>query len=68
MAEGMVARLAAKVKTDPSNVDGWIMLMRSYRSLGRDGEAKAALTQALAANPSHAEELRTAAASLGVHV
>jgi cytochrome c-type biogenesis protein CcmH len=66
MAEGMVARLAAKLKADPSNVDGWIMLMRSYRTLGRDGEAKAALASALAANPSRADELRTAAATLGV--
>lgn len=68
MAEGMVARLAAKLKADPANVDGWIMLMRSYRSLGREGEARAALAEALAANPSHADELRTAAAGLGVHV
>jgi len=66
MAEGMVARLAAKLKADPSNVDGWIMLMRSYRTLGRDAEAKAALADAVAANSSHAAELRTAAASLGV--
>jgi cytochrome c-type biogenesis protein CcmH len=66
MAEGMVARLAQKLKADPANVDGWIMLMRSYRTLGRDGEAKAALAQAVAANPSQAAELRSAAASLGV--
>jgi cytochrome c-type biogenesis protein CcmH len=66
MAEGMVARLAAKLKADPSNVDGWIMLMRSYRTLGRDAEAKAALAKAVAANSSRAAELRSAAASLGV--
>ena len=66
MAEGMVARLAAKLKADPKNVDGWIMLMRSYRTLGRDTEAKAALDEAVAANPSRAAELRSAAASLGV--
>jgi cytochrome c-type biogenesis protein CcmH len=66
MAEGMVARLAAKQKADPSNVDGWIMLMRSYRTLGRDGEARKALADAVAANPGRTDELRTAAASLGV--
>ena len=66
MAEGMVASLAAKMKANPSNVDGWIMLMRSYRQLGRDGDAKAALASGLAANPSHADELRSAAASLGL--
>jgi cytochrome c-type biogenesis protein CcmH len=66
MAEGMVASLAAKMKANPSNVDGWIMLMRSYRTLGRDREAKAALAEAAAANPAHAAQLRSAAASLGV--
>jgi cytochrome c-type biogenesis protein CcmH len=66
MAEGMVARLAAKLKADPKNADGWIMLMRSYRTLGRDAEARAALADAVAANPSRAAELRSAAASLGV--
>jgi cytochrome c-type biogenesis protein CcmH len=66
MAEGMVASLAAKMKANPRNVDGWIMLMRSYRQLGRDGDAKAALASAVAANPGRAEELRAAAASLGV--
>ena len=68
MAEGMVASLAAKMKANPSNVDGWIMLMRSYRQLGRDGDAKAALASGLAANPSHADELRSAAATLGLGV
>jgi hypothetical protein len=42
------------------------MLMRSYRTLGRDAEARAALADAVAANPSRAAELRSAAASLGV--
>jgi cytochrome c-type biogenesis protein CcmH len=68
MAEGMVASLAAKMKANPSNVDGWIMLMRSYRQLGRDADAKAALASGLAANPSHADELRSAAATLGLGV
>jgi len=66
MAEDMVARLAQKVKNNPSNVDGWIMLMRSYRTLGRDGEAKGALASALAANPAQADQLRTAAIALGL--
>jgi cytochrome c-type biogenesis protein CcmH len=66
MAEGMVASLAAKMKANPGNVDGLLMLMRSYRQLGRDGEAKAALACAVAANPGRAEELRSAAVSLGI--
>src|SRR5690606_10403915 len=28
MAEGMVARLAARLESEPGDVDGWIMLMR----------------------------------------
>jgi cytochrome c-type biogenesis protein CcmH len=66
MAESMVARLAQDLKANPANLDGWIMLMRSYRTLGRDREAKAALAEAAAANPAHAAQLRSAAASLGV--
>ena len=66
MAESMVARLAQDLKVNPANLDGWIMLMRSYRTLGRDREAKAALAEAVAANPAHAAQLRSAAASLGL--
>ncbi len=66
MAEDMVARLAARLQSDPANVDGWIMLMRSYRTLGRDAEAEAAYRSALAANPGAAEQLREAAAALGI--
>ena len=29
MAEGMVARLEERLKGDPANVEGWVMLMRS---------------------------------------
>lgn len=66
MAESMVARLAQKLKDDPTNTDGWIMLMRSYKTLGRDAEARTALASAVAANPARAGELRSAAASLGI--
>lgn len=66
MAEGMVARLAARLQGDPADVDGWIMLMRSYKTLGRDGDARAALASALAANPAARQQLQDAAATLGV--
>lgn len=66
MAEGMVTRLAARLESDPDNVDGWIMLMRSYRTLGRDAEAAQALDQALRTNPQAAEQLRAAATSFGM--
>lgn len=66
MAESMVARLAARLQNNPQNVDGWIMLMRSYRQLGRDAEARQAYARAVRANPGAAAELRTAAETLGL--
>ena len=66
MAEGMVARLAARLEREPGDVNGWIMLMRSYTTLGRDADARAALGKALAANPGARAELSSAAATLGV--
>jgi cytochrome c-type biogenesis protein CcmH len=66
MAEQMVAGLAARLERDPRDVAGWIMLMRSYRTLGRDADARAALGKALAANPAEREMLSAAAASLGI--
>jgi len=66
MAEEMVAGLAARLGRAPQDVDGWVMLMRSYRTLGRDAEARAALGKALAANPGARAELMSAAATLGI--
>ncbi|QDZ27696.1 c-type cytochrome biogenesis protein CcmI [Noviherbaspirillum sp. UKPF54] len=40
--EGMVARLAERLKNEPDNVDGWNMLARSYNALGRFDEASKA--------------------------
>ena len=66
MAEGMVARLAARLAAEPGDVDGWIMLMRSYQTLGRTAEARAALARAVAANPPDRSRLEAAAQTLGV--
>jgi cytochrome c-type biogenesis protein CcmH len=66
MAEGMVERLAARLQSEPRDVDGWIMLMRSYQTLGRTADAGAALTSALAANPGERTKLEEAAETLGV--
>ena len=66
MAEAMVARLAARLGDEPRDVDGWIMLMRSYQTLGRAGEARAALGRAVAANPGERARLEAAARTLGL--
>nr|WP_235181713.1 MULTISPECIES: tetratricopeptide repeat protein [Sphingobium] len=66
MVEGMVARLEARLKADPGNVDGWIMLMRSRMTLGETGKAAAAYAQARAANPAQAGRIRDEARILGV--
>ena len=66
MAEGMVAKLEARLETDPSNIDGWMMLMRSRKTLGQDAAAASALTAAIAANPSRKSELEAAGRQLGI--
>ena len=66
MAEGMTARLAEKLKRDPANVDGWIMLIRSRVNLGQMDQARAALEAAVTANPGKAGQLREQAGALGL--
>lgn len=51
MIEGMVARLAGRLSEEGGSVEEWMRLIRSYRVLGRDGEAEAALAEALDALP-----------------
>ncbi|MCK0127668.1 tetratricopeptide repeat protein [Erythrobacter sp. F6033] len=66
MAEGMVAQLEARLQSEPDNLDGWVMLMRSRMTLGEPGKAKTALTAAVAANPDYEGELKRQAQALGV--
>ncbi len=66
MISGMVEGLAAKLKANPKNVEGWIMLMRSYTTLGRSSDAAAAYRSAVAANPGAKAQLDDAAKTLGV--
>lgn len=66
MIEGMVSGLEAKLKADPSNVDRWIMLMRSRMTLGETAKAAAALKDGIAANPGAAERLKAQGQMLGV--
>jgi cytochrome c-type biogenesis protein CcmH len=66
MVDGMVQSLASKLAANPKNPEGWIMLMRSYATLGRQSEAKATLAKAKAANPQAAADLDAAARTLGI--
>lgn len=66
MAEGMVAQLEGKLRANPGNIDGWVMLMRSRQVLGQSDKASAALAAAIAANPAQADRLRQEASVLGV--
>jgi len=69
MVQGMVASLAARLKTNPRDAEGWIRLMRSRMVLGQKDEAKDALKNGLAAfagDTATQGQLRSAAAQLGV--
>jgi cytochrome c-type biogenesis protein CcmH len=50
--EGMVARLAAKMKANPDDVEGWIKLANAYGVLGKLDDARAAWTEAAKRAPS----------------
>ena len=64
MVQGMVERLAARLKANPKDADGWIRLMRSRMVLGQKDQARDALKNGLAAfarrcgEPGAAEERR----------
>lgn len=66
MAEGMVASLDAKLRANPANPDGWVMLMRSRMTLGQQDMASQAYKDAVAANPGQAARLTQEAQALGV--
>lgn len=48
LIQGMVAGLAAELAEKPDNLQKWVMLVRSYASLGEDEKANAALERAQA--------------------
>ena len=69
MVQGMVERLANRLKANPRDADGWIRLMRSRMVLKEEEKAKEALQSGLAAFAGDAVtqgRLRSAAAELGV--
>jgi cytochrome c-type biogenesis protein CcmH/NrfG len=46
MIRGMVDGLAARLKQDGSDVDGWVKLVRSYKVLGEQDKAQTAISDA----------------------
>jgi cytochrome c-type biogenesis protein CcmH len=69
MIRGMVDRLAARLKDDGSDVDGWLRLMRAYMVLGERDKAQSAAAdarRALAAAPDKLKRIDEAAKGLGL--
>jgi cytochrome c-type biogenesis protein CcmH len=64
--EAMVGRLAARLKDNPDDVEGWKMLGRSYSVLGRFPEAADAYAKAAARAPRDAQLLADFAEALGM--
>jgi len=58
MIRGMVQKLADKLHTDGSDVEGWLRLVRAYAVLGDSDKAKAAAAAAKRALASHPDEVK----------
>jgi cytochrome c-type biogenesis protein CcmH len=56
--DAMVEGLAARLEVDPSDLDGWRMLARSYAALGRGRDAAVAYQQLTRQNPQSAADWR----------
>src|SRR6266513_2468229 len=64
--EAAVVRLAARMKDNPEDAEGWMMLGRSYAVLGRFGEASEAYARAAARMPRDAQLLADYADALAM--
>ena len=62
----MVGRLAAKLEANPEDVEGWVMLGRSYAVLGQYREAAGAYSKASALRPADASLMADYADILGM--
>lgn len=58
MIGGMVERLAARLKQNGDDVDGWLRLVRAYMVLGQTDKAKQAIADARQATGDSPERLR----------
>ena len=64
--EEMVEQLAARLQADPGNVEGWVMLARSYQMLGRFKQAASAYQNAVQREPGSAQLLADYADALAM--
>jgi cytochrome c-type biogenesis protein CcmH len=64
--EGMVAKLAARLREEPEDAEGWAMLGRSYAVLGRFPEAVDAYAEAARREPRDAQLLADVADELAM--
>ncbi len=64
--EALVSRLAARLKDNPEDAEGWMMLGRSYAVLGRFGEASEAYAKAAVRMPRDAQLLADYADALAM--
>ena len=63
---GLVERLAARMRDNPEDAEGWVMLGRSHMALGRFKEAAEAYANATARMPKDAQLLADYADALGM--
>jgi cytochrome c-type biogenesis protein CcmH len=69
MIRGMVERLAARLKLNGDDVEGWLRLVRAYMVMGDQDKAKGALTearQAVANDPERLRQLNEGLKNLGL--
>ena len=69
MIQGMVARLAERLKTEGNDVEGWLRLVRAYMVLGDPDRAVAAAGEArraLAGEPDKLQRLNELVKGLGL--
>jgi cytochrome c-type biogenesis protein CcmH len=64
--EALVSRLAARLKDNPEDAEGWVMLGRSFTVLGRFAEASEAYASAAARRPRDAQLLADYADALAM--
>jgi cytochrome c-type biogenesis protein CcmH len=64
--EGLVQKLAARLKSNPEDAEGWFMLARSYSVLGRFDKSAAAYAEAVKRLPEDAQLLADYADALAM--